>query len=56
MQNMKKWKYYSKLDENQETIGIVEAMYENTAYILACHNKKLSMVNFKKLFKIKKIK
>lgn len=50
---MKKWKYYSKLDKNQEAIGIIEAINENTAYILASQNKKLPISNFKKIFSIK---
>tara|TARA_R110000803_G_scaffold89920_1_gene157188 strand:+ start:913 stop:1080 length:168 start_codon:yes stop_codon:yes gene_type:complete len=50
---MKKWKYYSKSDENQETIGIVDAIDENSAYMLASQNKQLSITNFKKIFLVK---
>ena len=46
---MKKWKYYSKLDKNQETIGIVNAKNEDIAYILASSIKKLSINDFKKI-------
>ena len=43
---MKKYKYYYRLDENKESVGIVKADFKNEAILIAAEKKRLSYEKF----------
>lgn len=53
---MKKYKYYSLADENEEAIGVIEAKTIDEAIILASDKKKLVLSEFLKIFRVKEVK
>lgn len=52
---MKKWKYYSLIDPNKETLGTCYAKDKDEAFAIASRMKQLSLSSFMKLFGIEKI-
>ena len=52
---MKKYKYYYRLDENKESVGIVKASFKNEAILKAAEKKRLSYGRFIILFEIEEI-
>ena len=52
---MKKYKYYSRLDESKESIGVVKAESTNEAILKAAERKKLNYQKFIMLFEIEEI-
>jgi len=53
---MSKYKYYSKSDKNQETVGIVEAKSKEHAILKAATKKDFTLYTFQQLFEVEKIK
>jgi|19_taG_2_1085344.scaffolds.fasta_scaffold14784_2 hypothetical protein len=52
---MKKYKYYYRLDENREPVGIVKADFRNEAILKAAEKKRLSYEKFIMLFGVEEI-
>ena len=52
---MKKYKYYFRLDENKESVGIVKADFKNEAILIAAEKKRLSYERFIMLFEVEEI-
>ena len=52
---MKKYKYYYRLDENKEPVGIVKADFKKGAITKAAEKKQLSYEKFIMLFEVEEI-
>jgi len=52
---MKKYKFYSLTDKDEDAIYIFDASNIEEAYILASQIKKLPLEDFKKIFKVGEI-
>ena len=50
------WKYFCKDDLNKESVGVLNALNINEAYIIASKIKNLPLQEFKKIFTIEKKK
>jgi uncharacterized protein YrzB (UPF0473 family) len=52
---MKKYKFYSLTDKDEDAIYIFDASNIEEAYVLASQIKKLPLEDFKKIFKVEEI-
>ena len=51
----RKFKFYSRSDKKQETVGIIEARNYNEAVVMAAEMKKLTIDSFIEIFEIQGI-